>query len=984
MAQEPERSQALTELLGALMAEETSDMSEEISKALGAKLEDWAKSPSFQALVRPIAEEEAKARARRIADQLQDEMSRLRAQSLSPEELQTRVQQHIETEITGMQRRIQEDFRIPLDRISREYAPLTELRSSIDRLRDSLLSAVEKEIHALLAGPDIRNLVDDRAMEHILRETERLTGKLTDRMESRIAEALSARPTQKELEDLFARLATGLRGEIGEFVAGHAISTLKQYCKENGILGREYLVAEFRATIDKALAEQTQTETFRSAVELLMRGPVALEREATLKDELLKAFRESMGAQQKQILDQLREASTQASARITAAEERVARIQETAAKAQELIRVAEDLERLKARHGTSDDESSKLRESVEKGHQEQAKAVEELERIRMRQAAAEQELASLRDQARSSLQSVDVEFRRLRESAEKEHQEQAKLAKEVEAALARVQERLERDSHALVETLQHRVGELAKAVEQVQGKAVRRDEFERFTREIGQRFVQESALETRLSHFLDGISTHFSKLESDLAQCIRSGDLEDRLRRIHDDVQHAVRQWEDNLSANYLRKEAVEGRLAMLEALRKDTSEVFHKVQEELKHYARNVEVDELLRLKWAEWNEELRAKVSELIHSSKLDLLPEDVGQLKKELESRATAALGDIQRRFDAEVTFVRERMKLIEAKVQEEITMPEAERLLKTMKEQLHAEFTEAILERVKEVQHDFHQEIKESIEEVEKEQEDIVKRLPKIAEQVLSEHPIRSQMEGLRRTLAEGLEKKVGEEALQMSLAAALQRLQADFSSQIQRIVREAELAQRNELLQQTRRLIQESELEQRSRMLESFQKQLERIETTQKSEILLTVRQLVQEAVSGQRTEAASEQRQAISQLQADLMERLRNQIAEVMQSRPTFREIEERMFRATTETRELVLKIQEEVKDLTEALAEVLAQPVAAARPAASPRRPLRAIGERTHEARPSAPSAPASSPSSGGTAADRLRQALKRRRPGW
>lgn len=870
MTQRPESSESVPELVAALLEEESSSMAEDLSKAvhetvqgeMGRRLEDWIKSGDFQAAVRPIAEAEARSRARKIARQLVEELSRLRAEILSPRDVETKVQQAFENEIAGIQQRILDDVRRPLDRIEREYTPLSEFRTNLDRLRDSLMRVVEKEIQSVLAGPELKHLIDERATEQILRETERLALKLSDRLETRLAESLNARPTQKELETLFDRMASALRGEIGQYVAGHTAATVQKILKKEQIVGREYLLAEFRTTLSDAIAAHTQSDVFREAVEALLQGPVVQAREARLKDAILDIFRDEMRQQRNALLEEIQAGLQQARA----------------------------------------------------AREEMARAIEKRAAdLAGRLAAAEERLSRVQETA-------------------------------AQAAVNEVQKTLAED-RATREALHKEILALGERMDLLKGRSLDRAEFDAFAREIKNRYVAEDALEARLDRFLEQIQPHFARLEATLSQCIQSGELETRIRRINAEIQQAVRQWEEHLSANYLHKEVVDARLEAVNSVIEGTKAHFAALEQELRHYAKEAHVDELFRATLNEWRQELAEKVTEILHNTKLDLLPEDIARLRKEVEERAQASLVDIQRRFDSEVAFVRERIKLIEGKIEQEISRPEAERLIETVKREIHSDFTDAMVQRVRQMQDHFTKELQERLSDLTRQQEAIVKRLPQVAEQVLSEHSIQEQLESLRRMVTEGLEKKVGETALQSALSAALQRLQADLTSQIQRAVREAEIAQRSDALQQSRRLVQESESD---------------------------LRRLVQEALMTHRMETATETRQLAHQIQGEINERVRAMLNEAIQSRPTFREIEERLFRSTAETRELVLRIQEEVRELAETVNEMFG---GARRPAAPLRRPLRALPARPIEPRQPPPGgSPPRAPGGPG----------KERRPGW
>ncbi len=805
MSDRPETPEPVPDLIAALLEDESNTMAEDLAKA--------------------------------VQETVKGQVSR---------DIENRVHQILESEVAPLERKLHDELRRPLDRIEREYTPLSEFRTNLDRLRDSLMRMVEKEIQSLLSGPELKNFVDDRASDQILRETERLATKISDRLEERLAEALAARPSQKELTDLFDRMASALRGEIGQYVAGHTAATVQKILKKEQIVGREYLLAEFRTTLADAIANHTQSDVFREGVEKILGGPAAKTREERLAQSIRDEYLNEIRTQRNAIIEEVQEGLNTA---------RLSR--------EEMGRLIE----------------KRLSEAV------------------ARLAAAEEKLGHLSETA-------------------------------AKAAINEVQKALSEDRTAR--------------------ESLRKEfhtELDAFTREVRNKYVTEEALEGRLSRFVEQIQPHFARLEASLSQCIQTGELEIRLRKINADIRQTVQQWEEHLAANYLRKEVIEARTEAINSVIEGTKAQFAQLEEELRHYAKEASVDELFRVTLHEWREELAEKVSEILHNTKLDLLPSDVARLKKEIEERAQTSLAEIQRRFDSEVSFVRERIKLIESKIDQEISRPEAERLIETVKREIHSDFTELIVRRVHEMQSTFTKELQERLMELSRAQESIVKRIPQVAEQVLQESALQEQFETLRRTMAEGLEKKVGEAALQNALSASLQRIQLELASQIQRAIREAEINQRSESLQQTRRLIQETESD---------------------------IRRMVQEAMINHRLEMSSEGRQMSQQLQMELHEKIRSQIHEAIQSRPTFREIEERLFRSTAETRELVLHIQEEVKELATMIGEMFGG--SSRRSAPALRRPLRTLPTRAVEPRPGGAPSPSTGP----------RPPIKERRPGW
>lgn len=830
MSDRPETPESVPDLVAAMLEDESSTIAEDLAKAVqetvkgqvGRHIDDWVRN------TRDIDE---------------------------------RVHKVFESELAPFERRLADDLKRPIDRIEREYTPLSEFRSNLDRLRDSLMRMVEKEVQSLLAGPELKNLIDDRATEQILRETDRVATKLSDRLEDRLAEALSSRPSQKELETLFDRLASGLRNEIGQYVAGHTAATIQKVLKKEQIVGREYLLAEFRTTLADAIASHAQSDVFREGVEKVLQSPFAIAREERLKQSIQDAYREELRTQRNALVEEM-QAGLQGA---KAAREEVARAFE---------RRASD--------------------------------------IVARLAAAEEKIGHLTVSA-------------------------------ARAAMEEVQKALAED-RAAREALRRDQAGLAETIERVKNQATPRSEFDVFAREIRGKYITEEALEGRLTRFVEQIQPHFARLEASLSQCIQSGELELRLRKINGDVRQAVQQWEEHLSANYLRKEVVDARMEAINSVIEGTKAQFAQLEEELRHYAKEASVDELFRVTLHEWRQELAEKVSEILHNTKLDLLPNDITRLKKDLEEKAQSSLAEIQRRFDSEVAFVRERIKLIEGKIEHEISRPEAERLIETVRREIHSDFTEMIVKRVHEMQGVFTKELQDRLVELSRAQEAIVKRIPQVAESVLKESSVQEQLDALKKALNEGLEKKVGETALQHALSTSLQRIQMELASQIQRAVREAEMAQRTEALQQTRRLVQESESD---------------------------IRRMIQEALINYRLESSTESRQQTQQIQADVNEKIRAQIAEAIQSRPTFREIEERLFRSTAETRELVLHIQEEVKELAGMVNDLLGS--GSRRMAPPLRRPFRALpGSRPPETKPPGPgpSGPRTPP--------------KERRPGW
>ncbi len=871
MSDRPEERETVPDLVSAMLEDESSTIAEDLAKAVhetvkgqvGRHIDEWVRT------------------TRDIDD---------------------RVHKVFESEMAPFERKLADDLRRPIDRIEREYTPLSEFRSNLDRLRDSLMRMVEKEVQSLLAGPDLKNLIDDRATEQILRETERVATKLSDRLEERLAEALAARPSQKELESLFDRLASGLRTEIGQYVAGHTTSTILKVLKKEQIVGREYLLAEFRTTLAEAIANHTSSDVFREGVEKILQSPFAIAREERLKQSVQDAYREELRAQRNALVEEIQTGLQGAKA----GREEIARAFEK--RATDII----------ARLAAAEEKLGRLTESAARA------AMDEVRKSLAEDRAA---MEAIRRDGLATVEKLDS------------------TRNAVLPRLDEIQRSLAEDRTAR-ETLRREHVSLAETVEKIRAQATPRAEFDQFAREIRGKFITEEALEGRLTRFVEQIQPHFARLEASLSQCIQSGELELRLKKINTDVRQAVQQWEEHLSSNYLRKEVVDARMEAINSVIEGTRAQFAQLEEELRHYAKEASVDELFRVTLHEWRQELAEKVSEILHNTKLDLLPNDITRLKKDLEEKAQASLSEIQRRFDSEVAFVRERIKLIEGKIEQEISRPEAERLIETVRREIHSDFTEMIVKRVQDMQGSFTKELQDRLMELSRAQDSIVKRIPQVAESVLKESSVQEQLDALKKAMNEGLEKKVGETALQHALSTSLQRIQMELASQIQRAVREAEMAQRTEALQQTRRLVQESESD---------------------------IRRMIQEALINYRMENSTEARQMTQQIQADVNEKIRAQIAESIQTRPTFREIEERLFRSTAETRELVLHIQEEVKELAGMINDLVGGSSASRRMTPPMRRPFRALPGRPPEQRPPGGQGPAGP-----------RTPPKERRPGW
>lgn len=911
MSDRPEDQETVPDLVSAMLEDESGTIAEDLAKAVhetvkgqvGRHIDEWVRT------------------TRDIDD---------------------RVHKVFESEMAPFERKLADDLRRPIDRIEREYTPLSEFRSNLDRLRDSLMRMVEKEVQSLLAGPELKNLVDDRATEQILRETERVATKLSDRLEERLAEALAARPSQKELEALFDRLASGLRTEIGQYVAGHTTSAIQKVLKKEQIVGREYLLAEFRTTLADAIASHTTTDIFREGVEKILQSPFAIAREERLAQSIQDAYREELRAQRNALVSEIqtglqgdkagREEIARAFekraadiiARLAAAEEKLGHLSETAARA--------------------------AMDEVRKSLAEDRAA---MEAIRREGVSTAEKLESTRNAVLPRLDEIQRVLSENRAAVDAVRRDGVSLGEKFESAQNSFIPRLEElqrsasEDRAARETLRKEHMGLAESVEKIRAQSTPRAEFDQFAREIRGKFITEEALEGRLSRFVEQIQPHFARLEASLSQCIQSGELELRLKKINTDVRQAVQQWEDHLSSNYLRKEVVDARMEAINSVIEGMKTQFAQLEEELRHYAKEASVDELFRVTLHEWRQELAEKVSEILHNTKLDLLPNDITRLKKDLEEKAQASLTEIQRRFDSEVAFVRERIKLIEGKIEHEISRPEAERLIETVRREIHSDFTEMIVKRVQDMQGSFTKELQERLIELSRAQESMVKRIPQIAESVLKESSVQEQLDALKKAMSDGLEKKVGETALQHALSTSLQRIQMELGSQIQRAIREAEMVQRTEALQQTRRLVQESESD---------------------------IRRMIQEALINYRMENSTESRQMTQQIQADVAEKIRAQIAESIQTRPTFREIEERLFRSTAETRELVLHIQEEVKELAGMISDLVGG--SASRRMAPPmRRPFRALPGRSPESRP---------PGGTGGGGSGPRTPPKERRPGW